>query len=88
MINIRIENKIIIIQYKLCGFKTRVYSQTNSVGCAACYPKPLRTLNVRPKSVFFPRGFSLPCLLPDQTFDTLFKTRPLNQYPVPDLPYN
>ena len=32
--------------------------------------------------------FSLPYLWPNQKFDTLFMTWPLNQYPVPDLPYN
>ena len=32
--------------------------------------------------------FSLPYLWPDQTFDTLFMTWPLNHYPVSDLPYN
>ena len=32
--------------------------------------------------------FSLPYLWPNQKFDTLFMTWPLNQYPVSDLPYN
>ena len=31
--------------------------------------------------------FSLPYFRPDQKFDTLFQTWPLNQYPFSDLPY-
>ena len=30
----------------------------------------------------------LPYFRPDQKFDTLFHTWPLNQYPISDLPYN
>ena len=32
--------------------------------------------------------FSFPYLWPDQKFETLFMTWPLNQYPVSDLPDN
>ena len=32
--------------------------------------------------------FSLPYLRPDQKFDTLFQTWPLNQYTISHLPYN
>ena len=32
--------------------------------------------------------FFLPYFKPDQKFDTLFQTWPLNQYPISDLPYN
>ena len=42
-------------------------------GCATCFPKPLPYLWTR---------LSLPYLWPDQKFDTLFMTWPLNQYPV------
>ena len=41
-------------------------------------PYPIYDQNLR---------FSLPYLWPDQKFDTLFMTWPLNQYPVSDLPY-
>ena len=40
-------------------------------------PYPIYDQNLR---------FSLPFLWPDQKFDTLFMTWPLNQYPVSDLP--
>ena len=42
-------------------------------------PYPIYDQNLR---------FSLPYLWPDQKFDTLFITWPLNQYLVSDLPYN
>ena len=42
-------------------------------------PYPIYDQNLR---------FSLPYLWPNQKFDTLFMTWPLNQYPVSDLPYN
>ena len=42
-------------------------------------PYPIYDQNLR---------FSLPYLWPDQKFDTLFMTWPLNQYAVSDLAYN
>ena len=49
------------------------------VRLASQNPYPIYDQNLR---------FSLPYLWPDQKFDTLFMTWPLNQYPVSDLLYN
>ena len=50
-----------------------------SVRPASQNPYPIYDQNLR---------FSLPYLWPNEKFDTLFMTWPLNQYPVSDLPYN
>jgi len=49
------------------------------VRLASQTPHPIYDQNLR---------YSLPYLWPDQKFETLFMTQPLNQNPVSDLRYN
>jgi len=49
--------------------------------CAARFPKPLPYFDQNLR-------YSLPYLWPDQKFETLFMTWPLNQNPVSDLRYD
>ena len=68
---------VLFLRWKPRGGTPKILGR--GVRPASQNPYPIYGQNLR---------FSLPYLWPDQKFDTLFMTWPLNQYTVSDLPYN